>query len=81
MGSIDNASNIRIAEIPIYIRSFAHTLHLPFAKDLSKGPDLPQMDRMFGKVIRKVSFYHRSDTATTTLKAKQEILELSKYKL
>ena len=39
------------------------------------------MDRLFGHVCRIVVFFHRSDTASTTFKAKQQLLELPTHKL
>lgn len=46
-----------------------------------KALDLPVMDRLLGHVNRIVGFFHRSDTATTTLQAKQKLLELPSHKL
>lgn len=77
----DNASNIcnavREAELSPHIRCFAHTLNLA----TKRGLKVPQMDRLLGRVNRIVGFFHRSDTANTSLKAKQALLELPKHKL
>ena len=77
----DNASNVcnavKEAGASAHIRCFAHTLNL----STRKGLDLPQMDRLLGRVNRIVSFFHRSDTANTQLKAKQKLLELPQHKL
>ena len=77
----DNASNVcnavKEAGASAHIRCFAHTLNL----STRKGLDLPQMDRLLGRVNRIVSFFHRSDTANTQLKAKQKLLDLPQHKL
>ena len=39
------------------------------------------MDRLLGTVNRIVSFFHRSDTANTQLKAEQKLLDLPQHKL
>ena len=72
----DNASNVcnAVKEVgaSAHIRCFAHTLNLL----TRKGLDLPQMDRLLGRVNHIVSFFHRSDTTNTQLKAKQKLLDL-----
>ena len=77
----DNASNVcnAVKEVgaSTYIWCFAHTLNL----SARKGLDLPQMDRLLGRVNRIVSFFHRSDTENTQLKAKQKLLDLPQHKL
>jgi hypothetical protein len=77
----DNASNIvngvKEAAIGPHIRCLAHTVNLA----AQRGVQVNNMSRVLGRVRRVVSFFHRSTTATSILKEKQQLLQLDIHKL
>lgn len=79
--STDNASNVvnsvKLANMEIHVRCFAHTLNLA----TQKGLKITELDKILAKIRRIVGYFHRSNVATTSLKAKQLLLELPQHKL
>ena len=77
----DNASNIvkatKLANIPIHVGCFAHTVNLA----VQKGLKTSEVDRLLGRIRRVVAFFHKSTTAAAILKATQNKLELKEEKL
>lgn len=60
-----------------HITGFAHTLNLVSQKAMKVN----NAERLSAKVRQIVSFFHRSSTATCTLKEKQQIPGLPLHKL
>ncbi|KAL3871015.1 hypothetical protein ACJMK2_039185 [Sinanodonta woodiana] len=60
-----------------HIKCFAHNINLA----TQRGLQVHQMSRLLGRIRHIVSFFHRSTTAATLLKSKQELLQLPKHKL
>ncbi|KAI2645902.1 E3 SUMO-protein ligase ZBED1 [Labeo rohita] len=77
----DNARNMivagKVAGFTPHITCFAHTLNLVSQKAMK----VSSAEQLLGKVRRIVSLFHRSSTATCTLKEKQQILGLPVHKL
>ncbi|XP_055068182.2 E3 SUMO-protein ligase ZBED1-like [Misgurnus anguillicaudatus] len=76
----DNASNMIVAAQVgkfSHVKCFAHTLNLTCQRAL-KGATL---SRLLSRVRRISSFFHRSTTASHSLKVKQQCLGLSNHKL
>lgn len=77
----DNARNMiaagKAAGFTPHITGFAHTLNLVSQKAMKVN----NAERLSAKVRQIVSFFHRSSTATCTLKEKQQILGLPLHKL
>ncbi|XP_040183654.1 E3 SUMO-protein ligase ZBED1-like [Rana temporaria] len=77
----DNAKNqvnaVIEAGLGPQIGCFAHVVNLASQKGIS----VSRMDRLFGRIRKVVSYFHRSTTAAHVLKTKQEMLKLPKHKL
>uniref|UniRef100_A0A3B3CYD9 BED-type domain-containing protein n=1 Tax=Oryzias melastigma TaxID=30732 RepID=A0A3B3CYD9_ORYME len=71
----DNAANrkiaAKVAEIPIHIGCFAHTLNLASGRAL----DIKEVHSILAKIRSIVSFIHRSTSATALLNKKQKMLQ------
>lgn len=76
----DNAANI-VRAVQLMGRShmgcFAHLLNLAS----QAGLKIPAIARLLGRVRRIVAFFHRSTTASHSLKEKQQLLQLPQHKL
>ncbi len=74
--STDNAKNqvnaVIEAGLGPQIACFAHVINLA----TQRGISVNQMDCLFGRIKKVVSFFHQSTTATHVLKTKQEMLQL-----
>ena len=77
----DNASNMHIAaetaELFPHIGCFAHTINLASQRAL----EINTVSRLISRVKRVVAYFHRSSTAASMLKQKQDLLQLPKHKL
>ena len=77
----DNASNMDIAvstaKLGPHIKCFAHTINLAS----QRGLKVNSMARLQGRIKRIIGFFHKSTTATSVLKSKQQLMGLPQNKL
>ena len=77
----DNASNMKIAaksaNIPVHIGCFAHTINLAS----NKAVEVKSVELLLGKIRSLVAFFHKSTTAASVLREKQNLLKESELKL
>ena len=77
----DNASNMDIAvstaNLGPHIKCFAHTINLAS----QRGLKVSSMARLQGRVKHIIGFFHKSTTATSVLKSKQQLMGLPQNQL